>query len=229
MEMNGSDLDGFAGDHEVADAPAEPYDNGYADTATDSDREPWVADGVQTERRSDGVTASALDLVPAQPGLRAHLHGQLNLLPLPERDLALAKAVVESLEDDGYLRQPLEDVTEDSGLEPPPSEDEIRIALRRVQSLDPAGVGARSVAECLLLQIPGIEDVHEQALARRIVSEHLDCLAAKDIQRLSRLLDVPLAQVQAACARAGVSMRRTPTSSHPTSWCARCAANGRPC
>jgi RNA polymerase sigma-54 factor len=201
MEMNGSDLDGFAGDHEVADAPAEPYDNGYADTATDSDREPWVADGVQTERRSDGVTASALDLVPAQPGLRAHLHGQLNLLPLPERDLALAKAVVESLEDDGYLRQPLEDVTEDSGLEPPPSEDEIRIALRRVQSLDPAGVGARSVAECLLLQIPGIEDVHEQALARRIVSEHLDCLAAKDIQRLSRLLDVPLAQVQAACDR----------------------------
>lgn len=195
LDMNAGPLD------EPAEAPVQPYDDGYADASADGEREPWVADGTPSERRSDSATASALDLVPAQPGLRAHLHGQLNLLPLPERDLALAKAVVESLDDDGYLRQPLDELTADSGLEPPPSDDECRIALRRVQSLDPAGVGARSVAECLLLQIPGIEDPHEQALARRIVSEHLDCLAAKDMQRLSRLLDCPLPQVQAACDR----------------------------
>jgi RNA polymerase sigma-54 factor len=193
--------DDFSSAEEPAEQDGGRFDEPYADAGADGEREPWVADGTQTERRGEGSSLSALDLVPAQPGLRAHLHGQLNLLPLPERDLALAKAVVESLDDDGYLRQPLEDLMEDSGLEPPPSEDECRIALCRVQSLDPAGVGARSVAECLLLQIPGIEDPDEQSLARRIVSDHLDCLAAKDMHRLTRLLGSTLPQVMAACDR----------------------------
>lgn len=199
----GDGLDEFASAPAAAATEAEgfeaPYNEGGSDM--DAEREPWVADGSQTERRNDGTAASALDLVPALPGLRAHLHGQLNLLTLPERDLALACAVVESLDDDGYLRQPLDEIVEGSGLEPPPSEDECRIALRRVQSLDPAGVGARTVAECLLLQIPGIEDEAERALARRIVSDHLQCLAAKDMHRLARLLERPMPEVQAACDR----------------------------
>lgn len=202
LQVDAMVLDDFSSAEEpAASHDTATFDEPYAEGGIDGEREPWVADGAQVERRAEGSTISALDLVPAQPGLRAHLHSQLNLLPLPERDLALAKAVVESLDDDGYLRQPLEELTEDSGLEPPPSEDECRIALRRVQSLDPAGVGARSVAECLLLQVPGIEDPHEQELARRIVSDHLDCLAAKDLQRLARLLECPLPQVQAACDR----------------------------
>jgi RNA polymerase sigma-54 factor len=199
LVMEAAAMDGYAGEGADDRSPPESFDD--ADASGDTERDSWVADSTRPEQRGEGSTLSALDLVPAQPGLRAHLHGQLNLLPLPERDLALAKAVVESLDDDGYLRQPLEDLMEDSGLEPPPSEDECRIALCRVQSLDPAGVGARSVAECLLLQIPGIEDPDEQALARRIVSDHLDCLAAKDMQRLTRLLGSTLPQVMAACDR----------------------------
>lgn len=203
LVMESSALDGYASVSADGAPPSDAFDDaGFADASADADRDSWIADSTRPEQRGEGSTLSALDLVPAQPGLRAHLHGQLNLLPLPERDLALAKAVVESLDDDGYLRLPLEDLMEDdNGLEPPPSDDECRIALCRVQSLDPAGVGARNVAECLLLQMGGIEDPGEQALARRIVGDHLDCLAAKDMHRLARLTGCTLPQVMTACDR----------------------------
>ena len=167
----------------------------------EAERESWQADAGQFERRSEGGTASALDLVPSQTGLRTHLHDQLSLLRQPLRDLALACAIVESLDDDGYLRQSLDEVAEDEMLDPPASSDELRIALRRVQSLDPAGVGARSVAECLQLQLPSIEDAQQRALATRIVGEHLECLAAKNIPRLAKLLGCPAEEAQAACER----------------------------
>ena len=94
--------------------------------------------------------------MPVQATLSAHLHGQLNVLPLMPRDMALAHALVDSLDDDGYLRSPLEELALTADLQPRASAEELQIALRRVQSLDPAGVGARSVAECLRLQLPAI-------------------------------------------------------------------------
>ena len=65
----------------------------------------------------------------------------------------------------------------------------MQIALKRVQSLDPPGVGARSVAECLLLQLPAIEDAEERELARAIITDHLDRLAQHDVNGLARLLE----------------------------------------
>ena len=78
-----------------------------------------------------------------ETSLSDHLRGQLNVLPLSQRDLLLAHAIVESLDDDGYLRTPLQELTAVTGLDPAPELQEMQIALRRVQALDPAGVGAR--------------------------------------------------------------------------------------
>jgi len=178
-----------------------PADEREFDAGVDSERDSWMADGSTPTRRNDDSGFGALDMVSARPGLRAHLHGQLNLLPLPLRDLALAKAIVESLDEDGYLRQPLTDLLGADELDPPPSEGELQIALRRVQSLEPAGVGARNVAECLLLQLPSIEDAQVRASARRIVESHLALLAAKDVPRLAQLLDETPAHVEAVCER----------------------------
>jgi len=78
---------------------------------------------------------------------------------------------------------------------------EMQIALRRVQSLDPLGVGARNVAECLTLQLPSIEDAEERELAGRIVAGHLDRLAQHDVSGLARLLRRTPVEVDAVCER----------------------------
>jgi RNA polymerase sigma-54 factor len=188
---------------EVAAAPAhideqdvpESYDAGVE---SDGERETWLNDGSTPTRHSED---GALDLVPWRTGLRAHLHSQLNVLQVPLRDLVLAKAIVESLDDDGYLRQPLTDLIGEFELDPPPDEQELLVALRRVQSLEPAGVAARSVAECLLLQLPAIDCPDQRSLARAIVTDHLDGLAAKDVPKLAQRLAATPAQVEAVCER----------------------------
>lgn len=175
---------------------ASPADNDY-----DGERDTWLADGSVSNSRGDDKQISALDLTPADSTLKAHLHAQLSVMPLPLRDLLLAKAVVESLDDDGYLRDPLDDLLEGTGLDPAPNADELRIALCRVQSLEPAGVGARNVAECVLLQLAQIDCAEQRETARRMVSDHLDSLAAKDVTRLARLLDRPVAHIEGVCER----------------------------
>lgn len=171
------------------------------ETEIDGERDTWLADGSTPARRNEDGQLGALDLMPVRTGLRSHLHGQLNVLTLPERDNALAKVIVESLDEDGYLRQPLLELIEDAELDPPPSDDEMQIALRRVQSLEPAGVAARSVAECLRLQLPAIEDDEVRESARLIVEHHLEGLAAKDVPRLAAALGKSTAHVEAVCER----------------------------
>ncbi len=173
-----------------------------ANAVTDEhDRDLWHAAASSSAPRGDGEALSALELMAAERSLAAHLHEQLSLLPLPPRDSALAHAIAESLDDDGYLRTPLEELLGALVLDPPATLAELTIALRRVQSLEPAGVGARSVAECLRLQLPQIEDERLRALAAAIVDEHLAALAARDIAGLARALGETAQRIDAACER----------------------------
>jgi RNA polymerase sigma-54 factor len=186
---------------EAADGPAAETFDVVESPASDGERETWLNDGSTPARHGEDGQLGALDLVPWRAGLRAHLHSQLNVLQLPLRDLMLAKAIVESLDDDGYLRQPLSDLLADTGLEPPPDEQELQVALRRVQSLEPAGVAARSVAECLLLQLPTIDCAEIREHARTIISDHLESLANKDVPRLAQRLGCTQAHVEEVCHR----------------------------
>ncbi len=166
-----------------------------------SDRDLWTADGTGPRRAEDGEL-SALDMMAVETSLTTHLHGQLNVLPLSERDLTLARTIVESLDDDGYLRTPLQElVGVVVGLDPAPELQELQIALKLVQSLDPAGVAARDVGECLLLQLPGIACVETRQLAQAIVTGHLPALAARDVATLARQLGESPARIEAVCDR----------------------------
>ncbi len=182
----------------AVDGDQSPGDGGMA---AGDDRDLWMADaqrGAGT-RHDDGDGASLLDTAVAQITLAAHLHGQLNLLPLSARDVVLAHALVESLDDDGYLRSSLDELADTAALHPPATAQELKIALARVQALDPAGVAARDVAECLRLQLPAIACEQLRALARRIVDGHIRLLAARDNARLAHELGAPAEQVAAAC------------------------------
>src|SRR5690606_26694316 len=175
--------------------------NESADDGVESDRDLWLADAASGNRKeSDGET-SALDMMVAERSLSMHLHSQLNTMQLGERDLTLAHVIVEFLEDDGYLRSPLHELIEHVVMDPPVELVELQIALKMVQSLEPAGVGARSVAECLELQLHEIECVEMRAFAQTIVAEHLQALAARDVAGLSRLLDKPPAFIESVCDR----------------------------
>jgi len=165
------------------------------------ERDSWQQTSSSVRQQNHEGDIGALDLIPADVGLRQHLRSQINVLPLDERDHALACAIVESLDDDGYLRISLDELSQASGMSPPVEDVELQIALRRVQSFDPAGVGARNVSECLLLQMDAIDCPKERALASAIVVEQLDRLAQHDVNGLARLLKRTPLEIEAACER----------------------------
>lgn len=183
-----------------ADKDAVGSDSPDESSAPGDDYEPedWQSSGSGNRQGGDGES-SVLDMMAADVGLRHHLHTQLNVMHLSERELILAKVVVESLDDDGYLRDSLEDLCAICDFKPAPTLKEMERALACVQSLDPAGVGARTVAEALMLQTPQIECAEERMLAQRIVSQHLDRLVKHDTHGLARELNCSPELVEAVC------------------------------
>ena len=139
-----------------------------------------------------GASGEDEDFAPQQvatSSLRDHLLGQLALLNLPLRDRQIVEALIDAVDDDGYLASPLEEIadmfSEHDALEP----EELSIGLAYLQSFEPAGVGARSPAECLALQLKALpEDTPFRAEALKIVDGHLPLLAARDFTKLRRVL-----------------------------------------
>jgi RNA polymerase sigma-54 factor len=118
--------------------------------------------------------------------LRDSLREQLLLLGLTERDYALANLVVDALDDDGFLRQPLAELASMTASIAP---GELETALRIVQTLEPSGIAARDLAECLCLQLTALDrDTPGRALAHEIAANKLELVAARDHDRLTEAL-----------------------------------------
>jgi RNA polymerase sigma-54 factor len=123
--------------------------------------------------------------------LREHLMEQARVTGLGHRDRALVELIVDALDDNGYLEEPLEEIHERMPPELEIELDELRTALSLLQSFDPAGVGARSASECLALQIrrmPGVPLVTRR-MALAIVERHLAWFAQRDFNKLKKALD----------------------------------------
>jgi len=188
-------------DDATAPEPAVAEDDTPAATEEGGHDELWSGGSAdhRASRNGDDEWDRAL-LVPDRPTLRKHLMGQAGCLRLSERDRVLVQVLIDAVESSGYLTQPLEETAPLCPVDPPAEVDELRVALRHVQALDPPGVGARSVAECLRLQLLALDPAVHPArdLALRVVDRHLDLLAAHDFQRLQRELDCEEPQLQAA-------------------------------
>jgi RNA polymerase sigma-54 factor len=123
--------------------------------------------------------------------LREHLMEQARMTCCAARDCALVELVVDALDDNGYLEEPLEDIHARLPEELEIEFDELRTALALVQSMDPPGVGARSAAECLALQIrrmPGVPMVTRR-MALVIVEKYLTWFAQREFNKLKKALD----------------------------------------
>ena len=139
--------------------------------------------------RDDNDDSDYPQVASETPTLREHLLGQLALLNLTDRDRTLTSLLIDTLDDDGYLTQSLDDVLAMLPEELCVEADELATALRHVQHLEPSGTGARSLSECLALQLqalPSATPYCDKALD--VVTQHLDALAAKDFAKLKRVL-----------------------------------------
>ncbi|WP_458410449.1 RNA polymerase factor sigma-54, partial [Bordetella pertussis] len=124
--------------------------------------------------------------------LREHLLGQLALTRAAPRDAALCGLLIDELDENGYLDSPLEEILTWLPAEVQADLDELRAALALLQSFDPAGIGARDMAECLQLQLrqpdparlPEAADAEVLACARRICAQHLPLLATGNVARV---------------------------------------------
>ena len=153
---------------------------------------------------SSGATDDDDGFFPQQVAtrtLRDHLLGQLAELNLPLRDRQIVAALIDALDEDGYLHSSLEELAELFPAELDIDPDELSIALRYVQSFEPAGIGARDAAECLALQLKALPDATPcRAAALTVVGDHLALLAARDFTKLKRLLHVDDTGVRAVRA-----------------------------
>jgi RNA polymerase sigma-54 factor len=187
----------------AADRNAEAESQAAAVDHRDDDLGAWGAHGdlshAGVSRRDGGSDfhAEAQDYTASETNLRDHLLGQASLLPLSPRDHALVCAVIESIDDDGYLRLPLEEIAPLAGVTPVAEDCEMRTALKLVQSFEPAGVGARDVSECLLLQLGELAPA-VRGVAQQIITDHLSSLARRDTAGMARKLGVARAEVEAA-------------------------------
>lgn len=140
------------------------------------------------------------ELHAAHGSLVEHLAQQVALMPLTDRDRALVRLVIESLDEDGYLTLEPDELfallPEDMGFEP----EEIMIALHHVQHLDPTGVGARNLGECLALQLRTLPDEPIRALALHLVDGHLNLLGDRNYAALRKVLGCEDDQLRAVQA-----------------------------
>jgi RNA polymerase sigma-54 factor len=186
-------------DAPAAAAPAQ--DASQPDETTPWEPESWTTRAGGTTRSTADGDLSLVELMAAGVSLRDHLHGQLHVMPLSQRDQFLTALIVESLDDDGYLRMALAELLPLAEIEPAPELDELKVALKLVQSLEPAGVGARDLRECLRLQTSLIEDEQERELARRVLEQPLERLATRDVAQLSHALGVEASRLAPVCDR----------------------------
>ncbi|MEW6692957.1 MAG: RNA polymerase factor sigma-54 [Pseudomonadota bacterium] len=134
-----------------------------------------------------------------QESLHDHLLSQMLLTPLSPRDQQIATAIIESVDEDGFLEQPLESIVEGLRHDLPDIElDEAEAMLHLVQQFDPPGVAARDLGECLALQLRQVEHPSPAHADAARLLEHLDLLASRDYTRLQRLLKIDAEALKAA-------------------------------
>lgn len=134
------------------------------------------------------------------PGLTEHLLWQLRLSHLPDLDLAIAIAIVESLDEDGYLHEDDASLAQMVDDAHPPAEDLVAAVRHFVQRLDPVGVGSRDLIDCLRVQLLQCARCPGRDLALIIVESHLPLLARHDRARLARELGAGEAALDEAIA-----------------------------
>jgi RNA polymerase sigma-54 factor len=187
-------------------APAEgeagdPQDSPAGDEHAGGDAD-WSFDDVARTGKTPDDEDSRPQLEAHDVTLREHLQEQTRLTVRSLRDRALIELIVDAIDDHGYLEESLEEIHARLPEELEIELDELTIALKLLQSFDPAGVGARSASECLALQVRRLPKVAfvTRRLALTIVEDYLALFAQRDFNKIKKALgcdDEDLREAQA--------------------------------
>ena len=203
---------GDSSDSGPADAEAEPrleesWDgDGSIETAPDDSE--WGSDApARKNNNDDDEQADAIELARSHETLQQHLHRQMLSLRLSDEDRAALHFLIESLNDDGYLEDAIEDLA--AGLAGDDLEEleelqhRFATALGLLQNMDPPGVGARNLAECLSLQLLDERNTEATRAALAICKQPMELLAKRDVKRLCAATGCEESIVKAAIALIG--------------------------
>lgn len=128
-----------------------------------------------------------LSMQTSEDGLQEHLYWQLNLTPFSDIDREIANMLIDGIDDDGYLHTSIEDIVNSFDAEDEVEEEEVLAVLHRLQQFDPAGVFAKDLQECLLLQLNQLaEDTLWKPEAELMIKEHIQLLGTRDYATLMR-------------------------------------------
>ena len=150
-------------------------------------------DGIREQPSNSGSAPADDDFDPQErntssQSLADHLRAQLAGMRLSPEDHAALQVLIESLDDDGYLADSLEDIAAQLADDDDDSREalleRLQCALKWLQSLEPLGVGARDLPECLVLQLRVKPRCEAQAVAIIVCKQHLDLLARRDLKKL---------------------------------------------
>lgn len=131
--------------------------------------------------------------IPTSASLHEQLMNQLDFLGLEERQYSIGKQLIGSIETDGYIRREIDAIVNDlafsQGIET--THDEVELVLKKIQTFDPPGIAARSLQECLLLQLERMDNGHDidVAVARKIIAECFDEFTKKHYQKIQKKLE----------------------------------------
>jgi RNA polymerase sigma-54 factor len=164
-----------------------PVDTQWEDTfdhqpVTNLSAGPVVDAGLERENQDESTDT-----------LQEHLMWQMRLTPFTPTEQAIATLIIDSIEEDGYLKATVESIHESlvTDLEELDVE-EVETVLHRIQHFDPVGVAARDLRECLLIQLRVLEasGMEQSALLKELIDQHLDTLAKRDYAAIRRALKV---------------------------------------
>ena len=196
-----ADAGSFGAEERVqTESIADAFAGGPEGTPPDTDwgeREPG-APMPGTARSDDDEDSPSRQIAAAGSTLRENLLQQVTLMRLSPRDRGLVSALIEALDYDGYLSMPLAEIYALLPEELEVEEGDLETALKLLQTCDPPGVAARNLTEALLLQLRVFGDEPALALARAIVSAHLELLAARDFAQIKRLCKCGDSELKAA-------------------------------
>jgi RNA polymerase sigma-54 factor len=144
--------------------------------------------------QGDGDDEEERDMpIPMASSLHEQLMSQLDFMGLDERQYSIGKQLIGSIESDGYIRRELEAIVNDlafsQGIETTP--EEVETVLKKIQSFDPPGIAARTLQECLLLQLDRMDNGHDidVAVAKKIIAECFDEFTKKHYHKIQKKLD----------------------------------------
>jgi RNA polymerase sigma-54 factor len=182
----GEDGESDSGDGEGLEGSSTSESEAPAESASDNDDGPLDLELERSEYRGNNLDEDGLEPQDAEvEDLRDHLLWQLNLTPMSPRDRAIAAAIIEAVDDDGYLSETDEAIQASLATLHQVSVEEIEAVRHRVQRFDPVGVASRTLRDCLDVQLETLDPSTDgRALARTLVNEHLEALARQDKARL---------------------------------------------